>query len=55
MCPEAKTKYVPWPTDPVEQRYIWQPVVQWLLDALAASDADYKIVAGHYHIYTNTD
>jgi hypothetical protein len=36
------------------QLQLMQPYLAWLEDALAKSTATYKIVAGHYHVYTTT-
>lgn len=56
ICPEAESGpgLIDWPTDPVQMQFIWQPTIQWVENALAASTADVLLVAGHYHVYTNT-
>ena len=56
MCPDAESgpTKINWPTDPVQQAFIWQPTLQWVENTLAASTADLLVVAGHYHVYTNT-
>jgi hypothetical protein len=66
LCPESHASQIGWPTnanddypvlDPTSNaldRLIWQPTLQWIENTLAASTADVLIVAGHYHIYTNT-
>jgi len=58
LCPEAQSgtgpMAIPWPTDPVTQKFIWQPTLQWIENAIEASTADILMVAGHYHAYTNT-
>ena len=56
ICPEAESGVgkINWPTDPVQQAFIWQPTLQWVENTLAASTADLLIVSGHYHVYTNT-
>lgn len=56
ICPNAESGpgAINWPTDPVQQAFIWQPTLQWVENTLAASTADLLVVAGHYHVYTNT-
>lgn len=66
LCPESKASDIGWPANPNDafpnpnkanydlDRLIWQPTLQWIKNALAASKADLLLVAGHYHIYTNT-
>ena len=59
LCPEAASAptKIHWPNAteyPEQIRFIYQPTLQWIEDTLAASTADYLLVAGHYHIYTNT-
>jgi 3',5'-cyclic AMP phosphodiesterase CpdA len=66
LCPESHASDIGWPTNanddyPVKNkasydldRLIWQPTLQWISNTLAASTADLLMVAGHYHIYTNT-
>jgi tartrate-resistant acid phosphatase type 5 len=69
MCPESEygttDDKIPWPANPtkaypnpnptsnITDRLIAGPTVQWVERALNASTADWKIVAGHYHIYTS--
>ena len=59
LCPEAETgpKKIDWPNAtlyPDQIKFIYQPTLQWIENTLAASTADYLLVAGHYHIYANT-
>ena len=59
LCPEAENGpgKIDWPNAtlyPDQIKFIYQPTLQWIENTLQASTADYLIVAGHYHIYTNT-
>ena len=59
LCPEAESspKKIDFPNAtlyPDQIKFIYQPALQWIENTLAASTADYLLVAGHYHIYVNT-
>ena len=71
LCPESEygtnDDKIPWPPNPtkkfpnpdpkasIQDHFIADPTLNWIDRALNASTADWKIVAGHYHAYTNTD
>ncbi len=46
LCPESSQDKIGWPNTTQAITLIWQPVAQWIKNALAASTADYLIVAG---------
>ncbi len=67
LCPEARAKQIGWPPNPTnaipnpdatsaaQNRYVWQPTLQWIQSTLSHSTADWVLVAGHYHFFTNSE